>query len=163
MSDWVIRIENISKSYRMYTSPQDKLKELLHPFKKKYHREFWALKDIALDIYKGKTYAIIGRNGSGKSTLLQLICGVLKPTSGNIYVKGKIAALLELGIGFNYEFTGRENVYLQGAVQGFTKNQIDKKFDEINSFIFMFFIVNIEFIIKCIDITFRNGRNNRFE
>lgn len=118
----------------MYSSPKDRLKELLHPFNKKYHKEFWALKNVNFEVKKGETIGIIGQNGSGKSTLLQLICRVLQPTFGHVEVNGKISALLELGSGFNPEFTGRENVYVQGAIQGFTREEIDKKFSEIVEF-----------------------------
>jgi lipopolysaccharide transport system ATP-binding protein len=134
MNDIAISIKNISKSYRMYLSPTERLKELLHPFGKKYHKEFWALKDISLDVKKGETIGIIGRNGSGKSTLLQLICKVLQPTNGEIKINGRISALLELGAGFNKEFTGRENVYMNGALMGFSQVEMDEKFQSIVDF-----------------------------
>ena len=101
---------------------------------KKYFSEFWALKDVSFEIRKGETVGIIGRNGSGKSTLLQLICGTLTPTNGSIQTNGRIAALLELGSGFNLEFTGRENVYLNAAVLGLSKSEIDERFDDIAAF-----------------------------
>jgi len=101
---------------------------------RQYHREFTALKDVSFDIKKGEAVGVIGRNGSGKSTLLQVICGILKPTQGSIQINGRISALLELGAGFNPEFTGRENIYFQGAVMGFTKAKMDERFNEIASF-----------------------------
>jgi lipopolysaccharide transport system ATP-binding protein len=129
-----ISVKNLSKSYRMYPSPKEKLKELLHPFGKKYHKEFWALKDISFDVKKGECVGIIGRNGSGKSTLLQMICGVLQPTEGEVKVNGRISALLELGAGFNPEFTGRDNVYMNGALMGFNRQEMEERFDAITSF-----------------------------
>jgi lipopolysaccharide transport system ATP-binding protein len=132
--DVAISVRNLSKSYRMYSSPAEKFKELLHPFGKKYHQEFWALKDISFDVKKGECVGIIGRNGSGKSTLLQLICGVLQPTNGEAKVNGRISALLELGAGFNREFTGRDNVYMNGSLMGFTKEEMDAKFQAIADF-----------------------------
>jgi lipopolysaccharide transport system ATP-binding protein len=134
MNDIAISVKNLSKKYRLYDTPQHRLKEALHPFRKKYHRDFWALKDISFEVKKGENVGIIGRNGSGKSTLLQIICGVLQQSQGNIRVNGKISALLELGAGFNPEFTGRENVYLNGAINGFSKEEMDKRFDAIAEF-----------------------------
>lgn len=129
-----ISIKNISKSYHMYPSPKERLKELLHPFGKKYHRDFWALKDLSFDVKKGETVGIIGRNGSGKSTLLQLICGILQPTQGEIKINGRIAALLELGAGFNAEFTGRQNVYMNCALMGFMKEEMEERFKAVADF-----------------------------
>src|SRR3989338_6458772 len=106
----IINIKNVSKSYRLYKTPSDKLKEICHPFGKNYHREFRALQDISFKIDKGESVGIIGRNGSGKSTLLKILCGVLQPTSGLVQVNGKVSALLELGAGFNADYTGRQNV-----------------------------------------------------
>ena len=99
-----------------------------------YFREFWALKNVSFEIKKGETVGIVGRNGSGKSTLLQMICGTLTPTSGTVKTKGRIAALLELGSGFNPEFTGRENVYLNGALLGLSKEEVDERFEAIAAF-----------------------------
>lgn len=132
--DIVISVRNLTKTYRLFGHPGDRVKQFLSLGLKRYHREFTALKDVSFDIKKGETVGIIGRNGSGKSTLLQLICGILKPTSGSVQVNGRISSLLELGAGFNPEFTGRENVYFQGALMGFTKAQMDEKFDEIAAF-----------------------------
>lgn len=132
--DVVISIKNLSKNYRRYASVADGVKEVLHPFRKKYHSEFRALSDISFDIKRGETVGIIGRNGSGKSTLLQIIAGILQPTSGNISVKGRVAALLELGAGFHPLFTGRENVYMAGAIMGFKKDEMDERFNIIADF-----------------------------
>ena len=133
-SDVVISARGLSKSYRLFGHPGDRVKQFLSFGLKHYHREFAALKDISFDIRKGETVGIIGRNGSGKSTLLQLICGILKPSAGTLQVNGRISALLELGAGFNPEFTGRENVYFQGALMGFTKAQMDKRFADVAAF-----------------------------
>lgn len=127
-----ISINNVSKKFDIYDRPVDRLKQLL--FKKKYYKEFWALSNISLDIYKGETFALIGRNGSGKSTLLQTVVGTLLPSSGSISTKGRLAALLELGSGFNPELTGRENVYINGLLLGLSKKEIADKFDKIASF-----------------------------
>lgn len=132
--DIAISIRNISKKYRLFNSPEERFKEALHPFKKKYHKEFWALKDVNFDVPKGATVGIIGRNGSGKSTLLQIICGVLKPTSGEVIVNGRVSALLELGAGFNPDLTGRQNVILNGIVQGFSKEEMDARIPQIQEF-----------------------------
>jgi ABC-type polysaccharide/polyol phosphate transport system, ATPase component len=129
----VIKIEGVSKTYRIYNKPIDRLKQILFPNKKYYH-EFTALHPITLDISPGETVGIIGRNGSGKSTLLQMIAGTLTPTSGDIEVNGRVAALLELGSGFNPEFTGRENVYLNASILGISKDEIDNRMDEILRF-----------------------------
>ncbi|OHD14635.1 MAG: ABC transporter [Spirochaetes bacterium GWB1_36_13] len=134
MSEPAIQIQNVSKVYKLYSSPQDRLKEALHPFRKKYHKDFYALNDISFEVKKGETVGIIGQNGSGKSTLLKIITGVLSPTSGSVQVNGKISALLELGAGFNPEFTGLENVYFQGSLMGYTREEMEKKLDEILSF-----------------------------
>ncbi len=137
-----ISVSNLSKSYQIYNSPRDRLKQFVVPrlrrltgkAHKQYFHEFWALKDVTFEIKKGETVGIIGRNGSGKSTLLQIICGTLNPTSGSIQTNGRIAALLELGSGFNPEFTGRENVYMNASVLGLTNQEIDERFDKIVAF-----------------------------
>lgn len=141
-SDIAIKVENLSKCYQIYGSPRDRLKQFVLPRlqravgkqTKNYCREFWALKDIDFEVKKGETVGIIGRNGSGKSTLLQMICGTVNPTGGSIQTHGRIAALLELGSGFNPEFTGRENVYLNGSILGLSSAEIDARVDDIVAF-----------------------------
>lgn len=130
----VISVRNLTKRYRLFGHPGDRVKQFFSLGLKQYHRDFTALKDISFDIRKGETVGIIGRNGSGKSTLLQLICGILKPSAGTVSVNGRVSALLELGAGFNPEFTGRENVYFQGALMGFTQAQMDQRFGAIATF-----------------------------
>jgi lipopolysaccharide transport system ATP-binding protein len=137
-----IRVSDLSKCYQIYDSPRDRLKQFLAPrlqrlagmHSRQYFREFWALKNVSFEIKRGETVGIIGRNGSGKSTLLQLICGTLSPTGGSVETNGRIAALLELGSGFNPEFTGRENVYMNAAVLGLSKEEVDERFDDIAAF-----------------------------
>ncbi|HUX62980.1 ABC transporter ATP-binding protein [Sulfuricella sp.] len=129
-----ISVKNLTKKYRIFGHPGDRIKQALTLGRVRFHREFTALQDVSFEIKKGETVGIIGRNGSGKSTLLQLICGILKPTSGVVQVNGRVSALLELGAGFNPEFTGRENVYFQGAVMGLTKAEMDERFDSIVAF-----------------------------
>lgn len=141
-NDIAIRVQGLSKCYGIYANPRDRLKQFILPRLqrligqacKQYFREFWALKDVSFEIKKGETVGIIGRNGSGKSTLLQMICGTLNPTSGSIQTNGRIAALLELGSGFNPEFTGRENVYLNASVLGLSNQEIDACFNDIVAF-----------------------------
>lgn len=163
MTDIAIRVSNLSKCYQIYDNPRDRLKQFVIPklcraipaLRKffpgpslrsphsalptsksdpTFYKEFWALKDVSFEIKKGETVGIIGRNGSGKSTLLQMICGTLNPTSGSIQTNGRIAALLELGSGFNPEFTGHENVYMNAAVLGLSNEEIDARFDDIAAF-----------------------------
>lgn len=129
-----ISINNISKRFEMYDKPRDRLLQFLALGRRQYFEEFWALKDISFEIKRGEAVAIVGRNGSGKSTLLQIICGTLSPTSGTVDTIGRIAALLELGSGFNPEFTGRENVYLNGSVLGLDEKKIDELLDRIADF-----------------------------
>jgi lipopolysaccharide transport system ATP-binding protein len=141
-SDSVIKIENLSKCYQIYSQPRDRLKQFLLPRlrqllklkTKNYFHEFWAIDGVSFEVKRGETVGIIGRNGCGKSTLLQMICGTLNPTGGIVETKGRIAALLELGSGFNPEFTGRENVYLNATLLGLSRAQIDSRFDEITTF-----------------------------
>ncbi|NWG20750.1 MAG: ABC transporter ATP-binding protein [Chloroflexi bacterium] len=133
--DVLISVRNVGKMYRMYDQPQDRLKHmLLWRFGKHYGHDFWALRNASFEVRRGETVGIIGRNGSGKSTLLQIIAGTLAPTEGEVQVKGRVAALLELGSGFNPEFTGRENVYLNGALLGLRREEIDARFDDIAAF-----------------------------
>lgn len=141
-TDIAIQVQNVSKCYQIYEKPNDRLKQfiafrlqrLLRQPLKQYFREFWALKDVSFAIRKGETFGILGQNGSGKSTLLQIICGTLSSTTGEIQVNGRIAALLELGAGFNPEFTGRENVVINAAILGMAPEEIDQRFDEIVNF-----------------------------
>jgi len=141
-SNYAIKIDNLSKCYPIYGHPRDRLKQFILPrlqrmagqLPQTYFREFWALRDVSFEVSKGETVGIVGRNGSGKSTLLQMICGTLNRTAGSISTNGRIAALLELGSGFNPEFTGRENVYMNGALLGFSEEEIDQRFDRILEF-----------------------------
>ncbi|MBD2206521.1 ABC transporter ATP-binding protein [Calothrix sp. FACHB-1219] len=128
-----ISLKNVSKRFQRYAQPVDRLKEVFIPGKSRAI-EFWALRDINLDIPKGQTVGLVGRNGSGKSTLLQIIAGTLTPTTGEVHVKGRISALLELGSGFNPEFTGRQNVFFNGRLLGLSQKEIEAKFDEIAGF-----------------------------
>jgi lipopolysaccharide transport system ATP-binding protein len=129
-----VEFQNVSKSYAIYDSPGDRLKELLSIRRKKRHRDFDALRDVSFAVRRGETFCIIGENGSGKSTLLQIVAGILQPTSGTVAVNGRVSALLELGAGFNPEFSGRNNVYLNGSILGLTTRQIDERYQEIESF-----------------------------
>lgn len=129
-----ISIEGVGKCYEIYDKPRDRLLQTLMRGRRKYFREFWAVRDVSFTVHKGETVGIIGRNGSGKSTLLQMICGTLNPTLGQITVNGKVAALLELGAGFNPEFTGRENVYMAAALYGLSNAEIDARYPKIIAF-----------------------------
>ncbi len=137
-----IRVHNLSKCYLIYDRPQDRLKQSIVPRLQRligkpphtYYREFWALRDVSFEVRKGETVGIIGRNGAGKSTLLQILCGTLHPNSGSITLNGRVAALLELGSGFNPEFSGRENVYLYASVLGLRRKDVDDRFDDIAAF-----------------------------
>jgi lipopolysaccharide transport system ATP-binding protein len=142
MTDIAIRVQTLSKCYHIYDAPRDRLKQFVAPrlqrmagqTPKQYFREFWALKDISFEVEKGETVGIVGLNGSGKSTLLRLICGTLSATAGSVETHGRIAALLELGTGFNPEFTGKENVYINGSILGLSEDEIDAKYDAIVGF-----------------------------
>jgi len=132
--DLVIEVKDLGKIYHLYKRPSDRLRQAFLWGRKKLYREFWALQDVSFKVHRGEVLGLIGRNGAGKSTLLQIICGVLQPTTGLAVVHGRVAALLELGSGFNPDFTGRENVYLNGAILGLTKRQIDERYDQIVRF-----------------------------
>ena len=134
MENTVIKVDQVSKIYKLYDNPSDRFKESLSIKKKVYHKEHYALRDISFEIRKGETVGIIGTNGSGKSTLLKIITGVLNQTTGNVDVNGKISALLELGAGFNPEYTGRENIYLNGTMMGYSREEITNKIDDIIEF-----------------------------
>lgn len=131
--DLAISVEGLGKCYRIYDRPQDRLKQALR-LRGQHYREFWALKDVVLEVRRGETVGIVGRNGSGKSTLLQLVCGILNPSRGTLKVHGRVAALLELGTGFNPDFTGRENVFMNGAILGLDRAEIEARYDEIVAF-----------------------------
>lgn len=133
-SEFAIKVQNLSKCYHIYEKPVDRLLQMVFRGRRTYFREFWAVHNVSFTVKKGQTVAIIGRNGAGKSTLLQMICGTLNPTEGSIEVHGKVAALLELGAGFNPEFTGRENVYLAASLHGLKREQIDARFEAIAAF-----------------------------
>ena len=133
-SDTAIKVESLSKCYQIYDKPRDRLMQMLMRGRKQYFREFWALHDVSFELKRGETVGIIGLNGSGKSTLLQMICGTLNPTSGSVTTHGRVAALLELGAGFNPEFTGRENVYLAASLYGLTTKEVDERFEAITDF-----------------------------
>lgn len=134
MSDYAIKVSNVVKIYKLYDKPTLRIKEALSISKKQYHKDFLALNDISFEIKKGEMLGIIGKNGAGKSTILKIITGVLTPTSGKVEINGKISALLELGAGFNPEYTGIENIYLNGTMIGFTREEMNNKIDDIISF-----------------------------
>lgn len=134
MDDFVIKVDNVSKFYKLYKSPSERLKEALNPIGKTYHSKFYALKSINLEIKKGEIVGVVGRNGCGKSTLLKLITGILSPNEGDISVSGKISALLELGSGFNPEFTGLQNIYFYGTILGVSKDDISSVVDSVLEF-----------------------------
>lgn len=136
MADVVIKTDKLSKVYRLYNKPIDRLKEAIMSFsdRSKYHKDFRALGEISFEIRRGETVGIIGKNGSGKSTLLKILTGVLTPSSGNLFVVGRVSALLELGTGFNPEYTGIENIYMNGTIMGYSKEEMDAKLENIISF-----------------------------
>lgn len=141
-SEIAISVQNVSKCYHLYDTPHDRLKQFLLPTLQRwvgqnpesYCREFWSLRDISFDVRRGETLGVIGKNGAGKSTLLQILCGTLFPSTGEVRAKGRIAALLELGAGFNTEFTGRENIYMNASILGLSRAEIEAKLDEIIAF-----------------------------
>ena len=130
----VINVNDVTKIYKLYDNSMNRFKEAIHPFHKLYSKPFYALKNISFQIAKGETVGIIGTNGSGKSTILKIITGVIQPSEGSIDVQGKISALLELGAGFDMDYSGIENIYMNGAVLGFSKEEMDRKKDEILEF-----------------------------
>ena len=132
--DAVIEAREIGKCYHIYERPQDRLKQMLWRGRRRFYREFWALREVSFTVRRGETVGVIGRNGSGKSTLLKMLCGTLAPTTGTLAVRGRVAALLELGTGFNPEFTGRENVYLNAAILGLDDAEIEHYLPEILAF-----------------------------
>lgn len=129
-----VEFSNVSKSYSIYAAPRDRLKELATFQRRSFHTEFWALRDVSFDVHRGETFCVVGENGSGKSTLLQICAGIMAPSSGTAVAHGRIAALLELGSGFNPEFSGRDNVYLNGAILGFSSKDMDRRLPEIEAF-----------------------------
>ena len=133
-SDIVLRVHNLGKRFRLYNFPKDKLKEVLLLGRRMHYREFWALKDVSFDLRRGETLGIVGRNGSGKSTLLQIICETMCPTVGIVDIFGRVSALLELGSGFDPDFTGKENVYMNASILGLSRQEIDDRYPEILAF-----------------------------
>jgi ABC-type polysaccharide/polyol phosphate transport system ATPase subunit len=133
-SETVLSVSNLSKCYQIYDQPRHRLLQSLFRGRRKYFREFWALRDVSLEVKRGEVLGIIGRNGAGKSTLLQLICGTATATSGTVTTHGRVAALLELGAGFNPDFTGRENAFLNAAILGMTREETEARFDDIAAF-----------------------------
>ena len=134
MSSPAVQFSNVSKSYSIYAAPRDRLKELATFQTRKFHTEFWALRDVSFDVQRGETFCVVGENGSGKSTLLQICAGILAPTTGTAIAHGRVAALLELGSGFNPEFSGKDNVYLNGAILGLSHKDMDRRFPDIEAF-----------------------------
>lgn len=129
-----ISVRHVSKVYKLYPQPKDRLKEALHPFGKRYHSDFYALNEVSFEVHKGETVGVLGNNGAGKSTLLKIITGVLTPSQGEVVTRGRISSLLELGAGFNPDYTGLENVYLQGTLLGYEREQVTAKLDDILAF-----------------------------
>ncbi len=132
--DVAISVRNVSKKFRLFASPSARLAEALHPFRKAHHHEFWALRDVSFTVDRGEVLGILGQNGSGKSTLLQIICSVMQATDGDVQARGRISALLELGAGFNPDFTGRQNVMLNGSIMGFSRREMQRRMPEIEAF-----------------------------
>src|SRR5436305_263704 len=129
-----LRVESVAKQYRIYEHPSDRLVESLTRGRVRRHREFWALREVSFEVEKGTTTGIVGANGSGKSTLLQIITGTLEPTHGAVFIEGRVAALLELGAGFNPEFTGLENIFMNAALIGFSRSETEALIPEIECF-----------------------------
>ena len=130
----IIEVNDLTKAYKIYNRPLDRLKEALHPCRRQYHKPFFAVKNLSFQVSQGEIVGIVGKNGSGKSTLLKMLTGVLTPTSGSWRVQGKVSALLELGAGFNPDLTGLENVFLQGTLQGYSKEEMRRKVPDILEF-----------------------------
>ncbi|MBN2447272.1 MAG: ABC transporter ATP-binding protein [Phycisphaerae bacterium] len=130
----VISVANIGKCYQIYDRPQDRLKQAFFRWRKQFYREFWALRNVSFEVRRGEAIGIVGRNGCGKSTLLQIIAGTLRPTEGDVMVRGRVSALLELGTGFNPEFTGRENVEVQAALLGLSGRELEQRYERIAAF-----------------------------
>ncbi len=133
-NNYSIRVNNVTKIYRLYDKPIDRLKEALSITRRSCHREYYALRGVSFDVKKGETVGLIGVNGAGKSTMLKIITGVLTPSSGTVEINGRVSALLELGAGFNNEYTGLENIYLNGTMMGYTRAEVDERLDDILSF-----------------------------
>ena len=134
MKEIAIKVSSLTKVYKIFNTPVDRIKEAVHPLGKKYSRDFYALNNVSFNIKKGETVGIVGKNGAGKSTILKIITGVLTPTSGRVESYGHISSLLELGAGFNPEMTGRENIYLNGTLMGYSKKEMDSKLSGIINF-----------------------------
>jgi lipopolysaccharide transport system ATP-binding protein len=134
VSSPAVQFSNVSKSYSIYAAPRDRLKELATFQTRRFHTEFWALRDVSFEVERGETFCVVGENGSGKSTLLQICAGILAPSSGTAIAHGRVAALLELGSGFNPEFSGKDNVYLNGAILGLSNKDMDRRFPDIEAF-----------------------------
>ena len=130
----IIEVRDVEKKYALYAEPKDRFKEVFSIQRKSYHKDFYALQGISFDVHRGETVGIVGTNGSGKSTILKIITGVLEPTEGSVIVRGKISALLELGSGFNQEYTGRKNIFLNGRMMGISKNEMKKREQDIIDF-----------------------------
>ena len=133
-TDVAIAVRGVSKKFRLFNSPHERLAEALHPLRKRYHRAFWSLSDVSFDVYRGEIVGILGRNGSGKSTLLQIICSVMRQTEGSVEVNGRVSALLELGAGFNPEFTGRDNVLLNSSIMGLSRQEMLARMPDVEAF-----------------------------
>src|SRR5579863_7997344 len=130
----MVEFDHVSKTYASYDRPLDRLQELLTGGRRSFHRDFQAVRDLSFSVRRGEVFCIVGENGSGKSTTLQLTAGIMEPTSGEVRVNGRVSALLELGSGFNPEFTGRDNVYLSASILGLSKNEIDRRYRQIEEF-----------------------------